>query len=138
MKNLLTALAILSLCLAFIGCSNELSINAANDRTLYRSVKSMKEYLPGKERVEFETAFWTLKESAGTPEEFRDVVDGKTASELIALGKKNFAEQQAAGVKSFQNYPSWEAMIEAFVKERSYLTENPRDKKELANKIHKL
>src|SRR5690554_1623010 len=135
MRNLFAALAILSLSIAAVGCSGERSINAANDRTLYRSVKIMKEYLPSKQRVEFEVAFWTLKESAGTPDEFRDVVDGKTASELIALGKKNFAEQRAAGVKSFQAYASWEAMIDDFLKERSYLNANRGDQRERHNKI---
>ncbi|MEN8260642.1 MAG: DUF6694 family lipoprotein [Pseudomonadota bacterium] len=139
MRSLFTAIVFLFLTLISIGCSTERSINASNDRTLLRSVKTMKEYLPSQERVEFEVAFWTLKESASSAEEFRDVVDGKTASELIALAKKNFAEQQAAGFRRFQTYPSWEAMIEKFVNERNSYARNYRqDKRDKRNTIHGL
>lgn len=139
MRNLFTGIALFCLALGSFGCSTERSINASNDRTLMTSVKMMKEYLPSQQRVEFEVAFWTLKESAGSPDEFRDVVDGKTAMELIALGKKNFAQQHAAGFKKFQTYPSWEAMIETLLEERKNYAKNyQEDKRDKQNKIHGL
>lgn len=100
------------------GCSNERSINARNEQTAAKSVKIMKEYLPSDMRVEFEVAYWTTRDALRDKKEFLNAVDGKTAPELIAVGRQYFDKQKAAGAKGYEKYASWDEMVALLIKER--------------------
>ncbi|MGR9073864.1 MAG: DUF6694 family lipoprotein [Gammaproteobacteria bacterium] len=116
MRKLLTLL----FCLATIlstGCSSEREINASNSRTARRSVTVIKEYLPEKEKLEFQIAYWTIKAANPEMSDFLDAIDGKTAEELIAAGRQTFEERKAS-VPAYQEFGSWDAMIENYRKER--------------------
>jgi hypothetical protein len=100
------------------GCSSERSINGRNEQTAAKSVKIMKEYLPPDMRVEFELAYWTIRDALHDKKEFLDAVNGKTAPELIAAGRQYFDRQKAAGAKGYDKYSSWDEMVAVLIKER--------------------
>jgi hypothetical protein len=111
-------IALLAVCLSAAACSKGGQINASSKKTLYRSVTTMKDRLPEKQRVEFEVAFWSLKQSEPDEAAFRKAVDGKTVQEIIQMGKANFEKRRAAGDEAFQKHGSWDEMIAELVAER--------------------
>jgi len=123
---------LVGLCVVFLigGCSNERTINGRSERTAAQSVKIMKEYLPSDQRVEFEMAYWTLKDAIPDSKQFLDAVDGKNVTELILLGKEHFEQRKAMGIEAYGRYASWEDMIQKLIKERAGQSNNkdPRDK----------
>jgi hypothetical protein len=108
-------LYLLFICLSIVlvsACSNERHVNGRSLKGAFRSVKVMKEYLPKDQKLEFQVAFWTLRNAISDKEEFLDAVDGKTASEIIAAGKEKFTELRASGFDEYEQYRDWEDMIE--------------------------
>ncbi len=117
MRNL-TLIIFITFCLALAGCGRGGSVNGHTTRTAYRSVKFLKERLPPDNRVEFEVAFWTLRDAIKSDEEFLDKVDGKSAFDIIDMGKQVYQDRKTAGVKEYEQYKTWEEMIAKFDRER--------------------
>lgn len=124
-------------CLLSSGCSNERSINGRSEQTAAKSVKIMKEYLPTDMRVEFELAYWTTRDALRDKKEFLNAVDGKTAPEMIAVGRKYFDQQKAAGIEGYNKYASWDEMLAVLIQERKAqsLAKTPEDKRDKANNL---
>jgi hypothetical protein len=117
MKKLPALLLILS-CASLIACSKGQEINGHTTKTAYRSVKALKNRLSPDTRIEFEVAFWTIRDAKKDDKEFLDTVDGKKPEEIIAIGKEIYQERKAAGFKAYEQYSSWDEMIAKFGKER--------------------
>lgn len=105
-------------CVALIGCSKGNEINGRSLRTANRSVSYIKDRLPVEQRVAFEVAFWSLRDEIRKNAEFLDTVDGKTPEELIEMGKELFQKRKNAGYKDYEQFSSWEQMIDAYTQER--------------------
>jgi hypothetical protein len=117
MKKLSTLLLILS-CTVLVACGKGQEINGHSTSTAYRSVKALKNRLPTENRIEFEVSFWTIRDTKKDDKEFLNIVDGKTPEEIIVLGKELYQERKAAGFKGYEEYSSWQDMINKFGKER--------------------
>ena len=119
MKKLPLLLLLLTcIVLALSGCGRGGSVNGHTARTAYRSVKTLKERLPPDNRVEFEVAFWTIRDDMTKDDDFLDAVDGKSPFEIIDMGKEIYQKRKATGFKAYESYNSWEEMIAKFDKER--------------------
>lgn len=117
MKKLAIVLVALS-CTTLVACSKGQEINGHNTKTAYRSVKGLKKYLPAETQMEFEVSFWMLRDANKDDDTFLDLVDGKKPQEIIDMGKALYQERKAAGFKEYEQYPTWEAMITKFGKDR--------------------
>jgi hypothetical protein len=117
MKKISILLIILG-CTMLIACSKGQEINGHTTRTAYRSVKALKNRLPPDTRMEFEVAFWAIRDANKDDKVFLDIVDGKKPEEIIALGQEIYQQRKAAGFKGYDQYSSWEEMIAKFGKER--------------------
>ena len=95
-----------------IGCGNERHINGKSVKSAYKSVRAMKEYLPRDQKLEFQVAFWTLRNGYEDNDDFLDAVNRKTAKEIIVAGQKKFEEMRAGGFDEYQKYRDWDDMIE--------------------------
>ncbi|CAA9891792.1 conserved exported hypothetical protein [Candidatus Methylobacter favarea] len=118
MKKLSPLLLILC-CSFLIACGTGQEINGHSTRTAYRSVKGLKERLSPENRIEFEVAFWTIRDAKKNDDEFLDTVDGKTPTEIIALGKEIYQQRKNEGFEAYSQYSSWEDMIAKFGQERT-------------------
>ncbi len=134
MKNRVIIM-LLAICLLGVGCGKGGRINASSNKTLYRSVTVIKGRLPEKERVEFEVAFWSLKQSEPDQAKFRDTVDGKSVEEIIAMGKENFVKRKAAGDEAYRRHASWDDLIKELVAEREEMRVYGRSRKDEANQL---
>ncbi len=105
-------------CLALTACGRGGTINGHTARTAYRSVKMLKERLPPDNRVEFEVAFWTIRDEKKSDDEFLEAVDGKSPFEIIDMGKEIYQQRKSTGFQGYEKYNSWEEMIAKFDKER--------------------
>lgn len=114
----LSLIFFITLCLAFTACGKS-GINGHTARTAYRSVKMMKEKLPPDNRIEFEVAFWTIRDANSSEEAFLDAVDGKSPFEIIDMGKEIYQQRKTSGFKGYEKYKTWEEMIAKYDKERS-------------------
>jgi hypothetical protein len=117
MKKLAIVLLVLS-CTALVACGRGQEINGHNTKTAYRSVKGLKKYMPAETQLEFEVSFWMLRDANKDDDTFLDLVDGKKPQEIIEMGKALYQERKAAGSKEYEQYPTWEAMIAKFGKDR--------------------
>ena len=118
MKKLVICVLIVS-CTALVGCGKGSEVNGHNIKTAYRSVKGLKKYLPPEAQLEFEVSFWMLRDANKEDDAFLKVVDGKTPQQVIDLGKALYQERKASGFKEYEQYATWEAMINQFGKERT-------------------
>lgn len=98
-------------CLTAAGCGGERTVDGRNLKTANRSLIFMKRDLPSDKRLEFEIAFWTLKDAYPKNSEFLDIVDDQKSDEIIELGKQHFNERRASGQKEYAKYASWEDML---------------------------
>jgi|LWDU01.1.fsa_nt_gi hypothetical protein len=94
-----------------ISCTSGMNINGSNMETAHKSVLNIKYNLPVEQRMEFEISYWSLRDQTKTDEEFLDIVDGKSAEEMIVIGKKIFHVRKNDGFKEYKNYHSWDDMI---------------------------
>lgn len=117
MRNILT-LFVLILTFSLIGCGNGNQINGRSFNTALRSVKVMKERLPGDMKHEFQLSFWTIRDAYKNTDEFLQQVDGKTPDAIIAEAKDIFQQRKTQGLKEYEKYSSWEDMINQFNEER--------------------
>jgi outer membrane biogenesis lipoprotein LolB len=110
---------LLSAVLLLTACNNGQKINGHSEKTVYRSVQMIKPRLPEAMRIEYEIAFGLSREAEKDNAIFFKSVDGKTPSELIAMGKDIFQQHKAEGLVQYQKYDNWEAMIANYQKERA-------------------
>ncbi|MEY4767521.1 MAG: hypothetical protein RL637_160 [Pseudomonadota bacterium] len=108
------------------GCNNGEEINGRSVRSMYKSVVFIKNHLPADQRVEFEVAFWTLRNAIKDEDDLLDKVSGKTPEELIELAKEVYQERKNAGAKEYAEFNTWEQMIAKFSQER--IEQNKRKK----------
>lgn len=101
-----------------LGCTSGSQINGRSVKTANRSVSMIKDRLPTEQRIEFEVSYWTIRDAIRNNEEFLDLVDGKSAEEMIVLGKENFQQRKNDGFKGYEKYASWEQMIAKFTQDR--------------------
>lgn len=115
------------------GCGNASQINARSVQTVKKSVSYIKEHLPADQRLPFEASYWLIRDQIKKDDDFLQAVNGKTAEELIAMGKENFNQRKAAGEKGYAEFESWEQMISHSEQQRAGLTNSDktdaRDKK---------
>jgi len=105
-------------CTSLIACSKGSQINGHNTRTVFRSVKALKNHLSPDARIEFEVSFWMLRDSIKSEKDFLNAVDGKKPEEIIALGKELYQQRKNNGFAGYEKYTSWDDMIAKFGKER--------------------
>lgn len=117
MKKIIIVLLALSIT-ALVGCGRGNEVSGRNMKTAYRSVKGLKKYMPAEKQMEFEVAFWTLRDANKDDDDFLDMVGGKKPEEIIVLGKKVYQERKASGFKEYEQYATWEEMITKFGKDR--------------------
>lgn len=129
MKKLSTWLTILS-CTLLIACGKGDQINGHTTKTAYRSVKALKNRLSPDHRIEFEVAFWTIRDANKEEAKFLTIVDGKKPEEIIALGKEIYQQRKDAGFANYTQYTSWEDMISKFGQERDEQDNRKGKKKE--------
>jgi hypothetical protein len=101
-----------------VACNNGQKINGHNEKTVYRSVQMIKPRLPEAMRIEYEIAFGLSREAEKDNAIFFKSIDGKTPSELIAMGKDIFQKHKNEGVAEYQKYQTWEDMISKYQQER--------------------
>lgn len=125
-------LLVLAACVLLNACGNANQINGRSMKTAHKSVALIKEHLPANQRVEFEVAYWALRNQIKDDGEFLKFIDQKTSTELIALAKANFAKDKAAGVTEVAKYDNWEQMITRQIElrgEQDHSAVDPKDKK---------
>lgn len=123
----------IALSLLVSGCGNSKQINGHSLRTVYRSVTHIKERLPESERVQFEIAYWSLRNEIKEDAEFLKTVDQKTSEQLITLGKQLFAQKKAENRVEIAHFDSWEAMVDEQIKKRSGQMDTQQDTKDKKN-----
>ena len=132
MKKSSIALVALA-CTLLIACNNAQQINGSTLKTVNRSVTYIKDRLPVEQRIEYEVAYWTLRDEVRNNKEFLNAIDGKTPQQLIDTGKELFLKRKAAGNKEYEQFNTWEQMITEYTQERidqnRRKTPDDRDKK---------
>jgi len=109
---------VLLTCSLLIACGKGDQINGHNTKTAYRSVKALKNRLPANSRIEFEVAFWAIRDANKDDSQFLDAVDGKKPEEIIGLGKEIYQKRKDEGFAAYSQYKNWEDMISKFSAER--------------------
>ena len=123
---------VLSVCLLLNACGNANQINGHSMKTAHKSVAIIKERLPANQRIEFEVAYWALRNQVKDDAEFLSTIDQKTSLDIIALGKAHFGKNKAAGTPEVAAYADWEQMIARQIEQREEQDRNaidPKDKK---------
>ena len=113
-------------------CGNANHINGRSMKTALKSVAIIKERLPASQRVEFEVAYWSLRNQIKDDAEFLKAIDQKTPADIIEQGKVGFAKNKAAGVAEVAGYDNWEQMIAKQIEHRGEQDRgavDPKDKK---------
>ena len=132
MKTFNTLLIVFLSCLLLTACGKGQKINGHTLNTAFRSVKMLKERLPAESRVPFEVSFWTIRDANKNDDQFLDAVDGKSPTEIIALGKDIYQQRKSSGYPGYEKYASWEDMIGQYNQERSQQNSQQGTKKEEA------
>lgn len=137
-----SAVLVLLTCAVLTGCNSSQQINGNSMKTVNRSISYIKERLPLEKRIEYEVAFWTLRDEIRNNKEFLEAIDGKTPDQLISTGKELFVKRKAAGNKEYEQFNNWEQMISQYSEERieqnRKKTPDERDKKNPHNINYKL
>ncbi|CAG1020151.1 hypothetical protein DOJK_00132 [Patescibacteria group bacterium] len=129
MKKLIIILLMLS-CINLVACSRGQEINGHNMKTAYRSVKGLKKYLPIEKQMEFEISFWLLRDANKDEVDFLKIIDGKKPQQIIELAKSLYEERKNAGFKGYEQYASWDDMINKFGQDRLKQDEIRKGKEE--------
>ena len=129
MKKISAVLIILG-CVALTACGKGQEINGHTINTAYKSVKMLKNRLLPENRIEFEVAFWTIRDANKEESQFLTMVDGKKPEEIIAMGKSLYQQRRDAGEQNYTQYSSWEEMITKFGRERIDQDNRKNSKKE--------
>jgi len=104
---------------ALVACGNAQQINGHSLNTALKSVSFIKEHLPVQQRVEFEMAYWALRKRIKDDKEFLKAIDRKSAQDLIASAKADFATQKAAGIEEYAAYDNWDQMMSRQIEQRN-------------------
>jgi len=118
MKKITASLLLACICIILAACNNGQVINGHTIKTAMRSVKMLKERLPTENRIEFEVAYWTLRDANKDDNQFLSLVDGKNPLEIIEMGQKVYQERKNSGFQGYERYSSWGEMITKFGRER--------------------
>ncbi len=110
---------VLSIGIALSACGNANQINGKSMKTAHKSVAYIKEHLPANQRVEFEVAYWGLRNQIKDDAEFLKTIDNKTSADIIELGKASFAKNKTSGLAEVAGYDNWEQMIAKQIEQRS-------------------
>ena len=113
-----SAVIVFIACSFLNGCNNAQQINGNSLKTVNRSISYIKERLPLDQRIEYEVAFWTLRDEIRNNKEFLEAIDGKTPAQLIELGKELFTKRKASGNKEYEQFNNWDQMIAQYTQER--------------------
>ena len=116
--NKLSIALLAVVCMLLTGCNNAQQINGSTLKTVNRSVTHIKERLPVDQRIEYEVAYWTLRDEVRNNKEFLSAIDGKTPPQLIEIGKDLFLKRKAAGNKEYEKFDNWDQMIAQYSQER--------------------
>jgi hypothetical protein len=100
-------------------CGKGDQINGHTLNTANKSVKYVKERLPDDIKLEYELSFWTLRDEFKDDKQFLETIDGKKPLELIALGQESFSRRKAAGLKEYQAFADWQAMLADYSNKRA-------------------
>lgn len=123
---------VLSICLLLNACGNTNQINGSSMKTAHKSVAIIKERLPANQRVEFEVAYWSLRNQIKDDTEFLAAIAQKTSADIIEQAKANFSKNKAAGLAEVAGYDTWEQMIAKQIEQRGEQDRSavdPKDKK---------
>lgn len=123
---------VLLVLLGLEGCGNSNQINGKSMKTAHKSVAFIKEHIPAAQRVEFEVAYWSLRNQISNDADFLKSIDQKTFVDIIELAKAEFAKEKAAGAKQLAQYENWEQMIAQQMAQRGEQDQtatDPKDKK---------
>jgi hypothetical protein len=121
---------VLSIGIALSACGNANQINGKSMKSAHKSVAFIKEHLPANQRVEFEVAYWGLRNQIKDDAEFLKTIDQKTSADIIELGKASFAKNKAAGVAEVASYESWDQMIARQIQQRAEQDRSAVDSKD--------
>ncbi len=134
--RILSALLLSVLALSLTACGRSEQINGRSSSTAYRSVKMLKERLPPEKRIEFEISFWTIRDAYKDTKEFLSQVDGKNPDEVIETGREIYQQRKNQGFREYQQYSSWEEMIDKYARERREQDRHTKpDKRDKANDV---
>jgi hypothetical protein len=134
-------IAVLIISVSLFGCSSNEEVSGRSIRSAYKSVIFIKRHLPVEQQVEFEVAFWTIRDSIKNDKELLSKVGGKKADEIIAIAKEIYQQRKAAGAKEYEAFSSWEQMIAKYGQERIDQTKHKKSdasKEEANNVLYKL
>jgi len=116
-----------------VACSGRGKIHASSLRSAYQSARLVKNYIQDdSKRLEFQIAFGTLqqiKTAEGGTSAFLDLVDGKTADEIIALAREEVNARIAQGDQRYAKYQSWDDMIQQLTKNTPKVIGREREQK---------
>lgn len=101
-----------------IGCYSSSEINGSSIKTAHRSVNYIKNHLSVEQRIEFEIAYWTIRDFIKNTGEFLDAVDGKDSAATILLGKEIFQQHKNNGFADYAEFTSWDQMIAKYYQKR--------------------
>ena len=101
------------------GCGKGNQINGHTLTTANKSVKYIKEHLAEDLKLEYELSYWTLRDELKDDSAFLETIDGKNPFELIDLGKESFDRRKASGLKDYQAFPDWQAMLADYGQKRA-------------------
>ncbi|NOT85863.1 MAG: hypothetical protein HOP02_14030 [Methylococcaceae bacterium] len=140
MKILSKLIVIIGCITLLTACNKGNEIAGRSQSSVSKSARYIKERLPADKRLEFEVSFFAIRDSFKDGDAFLKEVDGKNPDQIIAIGKTIYEERKKAGVAEFAKYPTWEAMIANFSKERSSQGSKPSDSRDKATRstIYKL
>lgn len=105
---------IILIMLLTISCTSVNNINGSSIKTAHKSILTIKYNLPIEQRMEFEVSYWSLRDQTKNDEEFLNLVDGKSAEEMIVIGKRIFDIRKNDGFEKYKKYHSWDDMIHNF------------------------
>jgi hypothetical protein len=112
-----------------VACGAE-KINAHNEKTAYRSVRMIKNRLQPEMRVEYEMSFWMIRDQKKDEAAFLEAVDGKKATEIVAMGKEIYQQRKTEGFAEYQQYKTWEEMMAKYDRDRVSQGKSKSDIKE--------
>ncbi len=134
-------LFILSISLLLNACGNANQINGTSLKTALKSVAFIKERLPIQQRIEFEVAYWALRNQYKDDAEFLKTINQKSFADIVALGKAQFDKNKAAGIAEVAKHANWEQMIAQQIEQRGLQDRtaiDPKDKKDYPRVDYKM
>lgn len=136
-----STLLLLLIYLLLSACGNANQINGTSMKTALKSVTFIKERLPINQRIEFEVAYWALRNQYKDDAEFLKTIDQKSSADIVAMGKANFIKNKATGSAEVAKYENWEQMIAQQIEQRGQqdrTATDPKDKKDYPRVDYKM